>query len=272
MLLIRFQNTRCVCYIAARLDATSEKCGDMDFSFNARTFRTLLHSSVAQHLDEITAADAGEESPAQLLAGMEKAVDVMERADSDAASRHGEAVLSRAEITEMGDHALGLLEALVARIERVSGRQDRDLTRLSIPICLWIARQGGSINKLELAVNSLAAWANELQDTIQLAELVRVIREIIDAVADEVRHDLDKSNPMRPWRIINLNYGIVATRSHDPVLMDQAFTVLVENLPQDARSFFREGMQQMALIGYPREVREVVEKYERMWGAEDTLH
>jgi len=55
-------------------------------------------------------------------------------------------------------------------------------------------------------------------------------------------------------------------------LMDEAFAVLVENLPQDARAFFREGMQQMDTVGYPEEVREVVEKYDRMWGSGDTLH
>jgi len=248
----------------------------MDYSFNANTFRTLLHSAVADHINEITAqtaADAtAEETPEQLLAGMEKAIDVMERADSDAAARQGEAVLSDDEISEIGDFALGFLGAIVERVESASGHQNRDLTRLAIPISLWIARQGGHISKLELVVNSLAAWANELQDTLQIAELARVTREIIDAASDELRKDLELTNPMRPWRIINLNYGIVATRSQDPALMDEAFAVLVENLPQDAREFFREGMQQMDIVGYPEEVREVVEKYDRMWGSGDTLH
>ena len=244
----------------------------MDFSFNAKTFRTLLHSAVAEHIEAITADTTAEESPEQLLAAIEKAIDVMERADADAAAKQGEAVLSDAEITEIGDFALGLLEAIVDRVEKASGHQNRDLTRLAIPISLWIARQGGHINKLELVVNSLAAWANELQDTIQIAELARVIREIIDAASDEVRQDIEQTNPMRPWRIINLNYGIVATRSHDPALMDEAFEVLVKNLPNDARAFFREGMQQMDIVGYPDEVRAVVEKYDRMWGSGDTLH
>ena len=244
----------------------------MDFSFNAKTFRTLLHAAVAEHIEAITADTTTEESPEQLLAGMEKAIDVMERADADAAARQGEAVLSDAEITEIGDFALGLLEALVDRVEKASGHQNRDLSRLAIPITLWIARRGGHINKLELVVNSLAAWANELQDTIQIAELARVIREIIDAASDEIRQDVEQTNPMRPWRIINLNYGIVATRSHDPVLMDEAFELLVKNLPGDARAFFREGMQQMDIVGYPDEVRAVVEKYDRMWGSGDTLH
>jgi hypothetical protein len=244
----------------------------MGFSFNAKTFRTLLHGAIAGHIEALTADSAAEEEPEQLLAGMEKAVDVMERVDAAAAVRDDEAVLSDVEITEIGDHALGLLEAIVDRVERAGGHQNRDLARLAIPISLWIARQGGHINKLELVVNSLAAWANELQDTIQIAELARVIREIIDAVADEIRREVEQTNPMRPWRIINLNYGIVATRSHDPALMDEAFEALVKNLPGDARAFFREGMQQMEIVGYPDEVRAVVDKYNRMWGSGDTLH
>jgi len=250
----------------------SSESDDMDYSFNAKTFRTLLHAAIADHFSEITAQTADdsttEERPEQLLAGMEQAIDMMEHA----AARQGEAVLSDVEITEIGDFALGLLEALVDRVETVSGRQERDLMRLAIPISLWLARQGGHINKLELVVNSLAAWANELHDTLQIAELARVIREIIDAASHEIRKDLEQTNSMRPWRILNLNYGIVATRSHDPALMDEAFAVLVENLPKDARTFFREGMQQMDIVGYPEEVREVVKKYDRMWGSGDTLH
>lgn len=244
----------------------------MDLSFNARRFRGLLHSAVDEHIAEITADSSSEETPEQLLAAMEQAIDVMERADADKAARNGKMVLSATEITEIGDHALGLLQAIVERVESVSGHQSRELSRLAIPISLWTAQQGGHINKLELVVNSLAAWANELQDTLQIADLVGVIRQIIDATSAEIRQDLDQSNPMRPWRILNLNYGIVATRSHDPILMEEAFALLVENLPQDARAFFREGMQQMDSIGYPDEVREVVERYERMWGSGSTLH
>ena len=244
----------------------------MDFSFNAKTFRTLLHSSVAHNLEALTSDTEATETPEHLLAAMEQAIDAMERADADSATESGESVLEEAEISEIGDYALGLLETIVDRIEASTGKQSRDLARLAIPISLWIARHGGHISKLELVVNSLASWANELQDTLQLASLVTVIREIIDATAEEIRRDVEQTNPMRPWRIINFNYGIVATRSHNPQLMEEAFTELVKNLPQDARDFFREGMQQMDMVGYPQEVRDVVERYDRMWGADSTLH
>ena len=55
------------------------------------------------------------------LAAMEQAVDVMERADADAASSSGGKALSPSEITEIGDHAMDLLELLVSRVEAATG-------------------------------------------------------------------------------------------------------------------------------------------------------
>ena len=121
-------------------------------------------------------------------------------------------------------------------------------------------------------VNSLAGYANELTDTSRLGDLCAVIREIIDACSDEIRRDLEQTNTLRPWRILNLNYGIVATRSHDPSLIDEACGELVKNLPQHARQVFREGMEQMDQVGYPDHVREVVARYDSLWGSDFTLH
>ena len=105
-----------------------------------------------------------------------------------------------------------------------------------------------------------------------LADLAGVIKEVVDACDNEIRRDVEQTNMMRPWRILNLNYGIVATRSHNPELIEQAYDSLVKNLPQDARQFFKEGMQQMDIIDYPDEVCEVVERYNKMWGSESSLH
>ena len=126
--------------------------------------------------------------------------------------------------------------------------------------------------EIDMVVNSLAGYANEIAEPYLLAELTRVIQEVIDACDSEISRDLEQTNMMRPWRILNLNYGIVATRSHQPELIEQAYDALVKNLPQDAREFFKEGLQQMDAIGYPEEVREVVERYNKMWGSEGVLH
>jgi len=139
-------------------------------------------------------------------------------------------------------------------------------------VAMWVAHCGGRLDKLDLVVNALADYANEFREPEQLAELTRVMATIIQAASESVKQDLEQTNPMRPWRILHINYGIVATRSHQPKLIEAAYDVLVKNFPNDARQFFREGMQQMDIIGYPQAVREVVERYDRMWGAESTLH
>lgn len=249
------------------------RCGAMDFSFNAKKFRSIFQGTVDEYFQNASESD-DENSPQQLVAAMMQAIDVMERKDADAVvgSRVSSDVIADKDISQIGDYALTLIEGLVSHVQTEIGQQNRDLIRLTVPVSLWVAKYGGQIDQLELVVNSLAGYANDLREPVQLADLCCVFRDIVAAVSDRVRQDLEQTNPMRPWRILNLNYGIVATRSHDPQLIEEAYASLIENLPQDARQFFREGMQQMDIVGYPQEVREVVEKYDRMWGADNTLH
>ena len=122
-----------------------------------------------------------------------------------------------------------------------------------------------------MLVNSLAGYANELSEPHTLADLASVIKEIIDACDDDIRRDVEQTNMMRPWRILNLNYAIVATRSHQPEIIEVAYDELVKNLPQDARQFFKEGLQQMDIVGYLDAVREVVERYDKLLGSETAL-
>jgi len=249
----------------------------MNFSFNAKTYRDLFHSTVAEYLEDEDMENEEANSPRQLLTAMDQAIDVMARADADSAvqknmSAESIGMLEEKDITQIGQYTLDLLEGVVAFVQEKTGEQKRDLLRLSIPVSLWVARHGGKLSQIDMLVNSLAGYANEVSDPQVLADLARIFREIIDACHDEIRRDLEQTNMMRPWRILNLNYGIIATRSHQPELIEQAYDTLVKNLPQDARQFFKEGMQQMDIVGYPDEVRQVVERYNKMWGSESRLH
>jgi hypothetical protein len=249
----------------------------MDFSFNANTFRDLLHNTVAAYLEDEEVDREDINSPHNLLAAMDQAIDVMVRADADSIvkkdmSAESIGMLEEKDISKIGQYALDLLEGIVAYVQNKTGEQNRDLLRLSLPISLWVARHGGKLFQIDMLVNSLAGYANEITEPHLLAELSAVIKEVIDACDDEIRRDIEQTNMMRPWRILNLNYGIVATRSHQPELIEQAYDALVKNLPQDARQFFKEGLQQMDIVGYPDEVREVVERYNKMWGSESSLH
>lgn len=249
----------------------------MEFSFNASTFKDMFHNSVAEYLkDEIVDKD-DVNSPHNLLAAMDQAIDVMMRADADSSvqnemSAESIGLLEEKDISQIGQYALDLLEAMVSFVQNKTGEQNRDLLRLSLPISLWVARRGGKLSQIDMVVNSLAGYANEVKESHLLAELASVIKEVVDACDDNIKQDLEQTNMMRPWRILNLNYGIVATRSHQPELIEQAYDALVKNLPQDARGFFKEGLQQMDIVGYPDEVREVVERYNKMWGTDSVLH
>ena len=249
----------------------------MDFSFNANTFRDLFHNTVAEFIEDVEPDEQDVNSPHKLLAAMDQAIDVMARADADSAvqkdmSAESMGLLEEKDISKIGQYTLDLLEGMVDYVQNKTDEQNRELIRLSVPVSLWIARHGGKLSQIDMPVNSLAEYANEVVEPHMLADLTVVMREVLDACDDEIRRDVEQTNMMRPWRILNLNYGIVATRSHQPELIEQAYDALAKNLPQDARQFFKEGLQQMDVIGYPQEVREVVERYNDMWGSESSLH
>ncbi len=249
----------------------------MIFSFNANTFRDLFHSAVAGHIESTAMAEEDVNSPQSLLTAMDQAIDVMARADADSAvqkdmSAESMGLLEEKDISTIGQYTLDLLEGIVAHVQNKTGEQNRELMRLSVPVSLWVARHGGKLSQIDLLVNSLAGFANEVSESHALAELAAVIKEVIDACDAEIYHDVEQTNMMRPWRILNLNYGIVATRSHQPEIIECAYDALAKNLPQDARQFFKEGLQQMNAVGYPEEVRVVVERYNEMWGSESLLH
>lgn len=259
----------------------------MDFSFNANTFRELFHDAVAVYLKDEALYDETRKnkninSPHNLLASMDQAIDVMARAEaSHAEISQAEknnmpvknvGILEEKDITRIGQYALGSLEGILAFVQHKTGKQSRDLLRFSLPLSLWVARHGGKISHIDMLVNSLAGYANEVSEPQSLIELSGIFKEVINACGDDICRDQEQTNEMRPWRILNLNYGIVATRSHQPELIEQAYDALVKNLPQDAREFFKEGMHQMDIVGYPDEVRAVVERYNKMWGSESVLH
>ena len=132
--------------------------------------------------------------------------------------------------------------------------------------------QGGRLDTLEPVVDGLAMIANSSREPADLEALSLVMGRITEAVAPVIREDIEKINPGRPWRILLLNRSIVATRSHNTRVMEEAFAELTRHLPEDAARFFTEGMQQMDALNYPAHVREVMQKYHRQWTLDRALH
>ncbi len=141
-----------------------------------------------------------------------------------------------------------------------------------IAMARWIAHNGGQLFILEPVVDALAETSNQSQDAQQLLGLYQAMSEIMDATVAAIRQDLEKNNPGRPWRLLHLNRAIVATRTHQPDIMEEAFSVLARDLPEDAPRFFSEGMEQMDLLNYPPHVREVMDRFFRKWSVNRALH
>ena len=194
-------------------------------------------------------------------------LDVMQRLEGDAGATATE------DVTEIGEYAIRLIENLAATVEKLGLQEQRTaIADLFLNIGLWIAHQGGLIDTLEPIVDAVAMSANSSRSPQELEALSEVIRQMIKAVPAVISQDLETINPGRPWRVLLLNHGIVATRSHNPELMETAFAVLTEKLPADAARFFSEGMQQMEALDYPDPVRKVMEKYHRKWNVDRSLH
>lgn len=216
------------------------------------------------------AANGKENDLGTLAQAFDQLVDVLTRVTVDAQVT---GMTGAADSTEIGEYALQLHGRLATATEQLGLAEQRDaLARLVVNLALWVAAQDGLIDSLEAVVDALALLANTTREPRQLEELSDVFSRIIAAVPAVVSQDLEKINPGRPWRVLLLNQSIVATRSHNPALMEAAFAVLTSKLPEDAARFFSEGMQQMDALDYPAQVRTVMEKYHRRWTMNRSLH
>ena len=174
--------------------------------------------------------------------------------------------------TILGDRGLQLLSRLAALALRLQRPQlMREIEMLSVPLACWVARCQGEILQLNLIVDGAAALANRLKNPQELAQLYGLLREINFALSPQIAQDR-RQDPQWPWRIFLVNKAIVATRSHQPAFMEEAFTHLVEQLPEEASDFFQEGMEQMGALDYPQPVRDMMERWFAQWCERRTLH
>ncbi len=225
----------------------------------------------ASHRSGSAAADA-DHSPSMQQQAMQRLIEllqIIESQDNQAHTLDDQGI----DLNELGDYAIQMLSDLAAAAASLQlDKESQQLEDLTLPMGLWISRHGGELRTLAPIVNALARLANTLREPDALGQLYQLTGEVRCAVDEATRQDLEKTNPGRPWRLLLMNQAIIATRSHQTELIDEAYQHLVEALPEEAPRFFEEGMQQMELLGYPPVVRQVVEKYYNLWSLPRTLH
>jgi len=132
---------------------------------------------------------------------------------------------------------------------------------LALAFAYWVVRNKGSINQLEYFVTALAQTANTLHDKISLESLYEVATFIVYATSDDLKLKPTGSDLDNPWKILIMNYGIIATRTYTPELMESAYETLIQYFPGDGPEFFQKAMSEMDRLNYPLYVRNVVERY-----------
>jgi hypothetical protein len=161
------------------------------------------------------------------------------------------------EIGELGSHLLGKLY-----FELLNNHEyQRMYNFLAMAFAYWVVRNKGTINQLEFFVTALAQTANIVHDKISLESLYEVATFIVYATNDELKSAPEAAASDNPWRLLIMNYGIIATRTHTPELMESAYDTLIQYFHSDAPGFFRKAMSEMDRLNYPLYVRSVVERY-----------
>lgn len=180
---------------------------------------------------------------------------------------------SPAEATELGEYAIYIVsgsEYMLQQAQKNSLAQHNNI--LLVGLALWIDDHGGEIAEPEKLVDIMAELANQTTDIEDMTAIFHILGNLINACSMTIKQDTDKSDTNRPWRVLNLNRCIVATRTHDPAIMEQAFTDLITNLAEDAADFFAQGIQQVRQPGYPQAARQVMQRYHDRYNPPVTTH
>lgn len=200
-------------------------------------------------------------NPTQICHGLEHFCDIMLELDQTP-EQSQENPDTAGDYSELADFGISLIAQLTDWAEWLQLEEiNKTLDDIIITTGVWCARNLGNIHMIDPLVDALTRVSNTHTEPDFLIELTQIYQEIANAIAPEIKEDKDNTDPMRPWRILNLNFGIVATRSHNLTVMEEAFEQLLVRLPEDANKFFTEGMEQMEIIDYPIHVRELMEKY-----------
>ncbi len=242
-----------------------------ELQYISQQFDTAALSVVEASQSSGPAAEETDHSPLMMQQAMLRLLELLEIIE-----RQGiEEALSNenVDLNELGDYAIQILNDLASVASSLSLEQEsHQLEALTLPMALWIARQGGELRLLAPIVNALARLASSLKDPQSLGQLYQLSGEVQQAVDPATRQDREQTNPHHPWCRLLMNRAMIATRSHQANLIEQAYDELLQALPEEAPRFFEQGMQQMELLNYPRVVRQIIEKYYALWNQPRTLH
>ena len=169
-------------------------------------------------------------------------------------------------LMEFSAYGLDLLDRLAFLVRKLEIMNKRDtVARMFASMAVWLSRRGAAIDNLEGAADGFGMIVNGLTAADDLREICGLMEEVIGVASERLQMDEDRSDAWRPWRVINLNAGIAATRSLDSELMEATFNRLGRRLPYDMAGFLADGMRQMAVQNVPDAASDVMRRYLEKW-------
>lgn len=224
--------------------------------------------SVAEAFNRAGPFPDQEVTPPLLIDAITQCMDIAARDAADAPAPADEArtaALEPAEVEEIGTHALECISDLTLWAYQLGLENERGtIEDLAFDFARWMARHESTISVLEPVVNTLARRANSAHDPADLARLCAATREVLEHVAPRLRNR-DDAGAEQPWRILNLNCAIIATRSQQPELMRAAYDLLEHNLPHECAAFYEEGVRQAEKQVYGQHVRDIMRERFAKW-------
>lgn len=207
-----------------------------------------------------------EVTPPLLIEAITQCMDIAARNAAASPADEGQTTaLEPAEVEEIGTHALECISDLTLWAYQLGLENERDaIEDLAFDFARWIVRHEGAISVLEPVVNTLARRANSAHDSADLVELCAAAREVLEHVAPRLRNH-DDAGAEQPWRILNLNCAIIATRSQQPELMQAAYDLLEHHLPHECAAFYGEGVRQAEKRVYGQHVRDIMRERFAKW-------
>ena len=219
-----------------------------------------LFDSVSGHFETIAGAALTAQAANGLISEFQQFLSIQKQLEMVNGSVDPD--VSPSEITELGEFALGLLNHLgEVALEQNIPQVNSALAEITIGVADWVMVHHGRIAVLEPVVDAIAAQANASSDQNLLSQMTDFMGRVAVSCTDVIKHDLDFGHPDRPWRLLQINRGITATRSHDPQTMTRVFDDLVIAIPHEAPEFFTEGMREMNSRNYPDFIRDVMHEY-----------
>jgi len=239
------------------LDVKAEASQDL-----SDRFKTLA-LEVLQAYERRGAPQAGAASLPELINAVEEFLNAFHKLDEE----YGDAGAILLEDTgELADYCIRCLAELRNWLDRLElAALTPEFDKLIIGTTLWAIRHECEVTTPEPAVNALAHMANDAKTRQDLAAIYGLMQGLILALPMLIKSDLEKSNPNRPWRILLVNFAIIAVRTQDVPMMQYAFDTLGTYLPEECQGFFAEAVRQAEHPGFSDEVRGLLLAEQAKW-------